>query len=475
MAKREIGKASKEYEDLKKVLVGVGQAAEGHAKKQQKSNEAVSGGITGVRNLRNQVKKTKDETDKGATAWSKYGRQLSIVRSRMLIVAFAGRMVAKSLGQAFMAAAQQQQAEIRLASALGRTSKELLNHASAMQRVTRFGDENVIAAQANIAAFIKDEETIKSLTEATLDLASAKGMDLATASDLVAKSVGSSTNALSRYGIAAIGVAKSTERAESVVRNISTLYGGQAKAQAESYAGTVDGMKNAIGDAAEAIGDLFAPLIIVLANTLKGAVNMVERLADGLSSLATSVDNFFFGLTNLKEATFDYAKGLADFQKGLSELTFAELTDEASQLADFLTPAAEETSNLSSEFDKAIATSTALAVSTNVLLEENGKLIESSPAVANAIAITATSGGIDIAASGAAAGEDIDIAATGSSVNLSSSEDVSPAGGGGEVGAPVSPVGLSKSSSSSSGFIIFPVSNLLICFIAKFLSSKSAT
>ena len=46
---------------------------------------------------------------------------------------------------------------------------------------------------------------------------------------------------------------------------------------------------------------------------------------------------------------------------------------------------------------------------------------------ADAVRINATAGGIDILASGAAAGEDIDIVATGSSVNISSSESDSDA------------------------------------------------
>ena len=47
-------------------------------------------------------------------------------------------------------------------------------------------------------------------------MATAKGMNLSAAADLVAKSVGSSTNALSRYGIQIEGVG-STERLDSAV------------------------------------------------------------------------------------------------------------------------------------------------------------------------------------------------------------------------------------------------------------------
>ncbi|CAB4166835.1 hypothetical protein UFOVP844_62 [uncultured Caudovirales phage] len=53
--------------------------------------------------------------------------------------------------------------------------------------------------------------------------------------------------------------------------------------------------------------------------------------------------------------------------------------------------------------------------------------IASSQNAASAIVITASVGGIDILAAGASAGEDIDIVATGSSVNITSTENVSDA------------------------------------------------
>ncbi len=54
-------------------------------------------------------------------------------------------------------------------------------------------------------------------------------------------------------------------------------------------------------------------------------------------------------------------------------------------------------------------------------------IMSSAGTASNAVVIESTAGGIDILASGAAGGEDIDIVATGSSVNISSSENVANA------------------------------------------------
>ena len=278
-----------------------------------------------VRNLRNQKEKLNDEVKKGDKTWKALGRRLSVVRSRLLIVAFGASLVSKSLGRMFMAAAEQQQAEIKLQQALGRTSQALLDHASSMQKNTRFGDEAVIAVQASIGAFIKDEDTIKSLTQATLDLASAKGMDLTAAADMVAKSVGSSTNALSRYGIAASGAAKSTERAKTVVDSITNLYGGQAKAQAESYAGTIDQMKNALGDAAEAIGDFIAPIVMGLARALTFGANLVETFTDKLTDFSNALMKYAKGQQNATTGLFDFDIALKQASESAMNMPYDDL------------------------------------------------------------------------------------------------------------------------------------------------------
>ena len=111
---------------------------------------------------------------------------------------FGVRGIINALKSSMSLYAEQQLAEVKLEAALGKTTIGLQRYASSLQKTTRFGDELIMQGMAQLAFFIKDEEQLKIATAATLDLASAKGMDLVQAADLVAKSVGSSTNALSR-------------------------------------------------------------------------------------------------------------------------------------------------------------------------------------------------------------------------------------------------------------------------------------
>ena len=182
---------------------------------------------------------------------------------------FGARMLISGFKEAIRLAGIQEQAEKRLAVALGGTSQALLKQATALQQVTTFGDESIIGVQASIAAFVKNEDQIKKATEATLDMAVAMGMDLKGAGDLIAKTLGSSTNALSRYGIQVEGAVGSTERLESLTANVAKLFGGQAKAQALTMAGAIEQAKNAMGDAAEEIGTALGPAIVSIAKELK--------------------------------------------------------------------------------------------------------------------------------------------------------------------------------------------------------------
>ena len=217
------------------------------------------------------TKKVSSEKSRWRIATEGARRSIGALRNNMLLVSFALGGTAASVGKLISAYGQQQLAERKLQQALGFTSKALLGQASALQQTTAFGDEAIIGVQALIGAFTQDEEQIKSLTQTTLDLAAAKGMDLNAAADLVSKSFGSSTNALSRYGIQVEGAVGSTERLENLTSNVAELFGGQAAAQADTMTGSIQQMQNAMGDTAEAMGSILEPSVIAVSDALKTA------------------------------------------------------------------------------------------------------------------------------------------------------------------------------------------------------------
>ena len=228
------------------------------------------------------AKRAKKELKGVSGGMAKLGKAAAVASAAF----FGGRMLLAGLKNAIELSGKQELAEKKLATALGKTSQALLQQAAALQQVSMFGDEDIIMMQSMLASFVKGEEEIKLLTKATLDLASGMGLDLKSAGDLVAKTIGSSTNAMSRYGIEVTGAVGSTERLETLTGNVAKLFGGQALAQSQTMTGSIEQMKNAAGDAAEALGDLLGPMVISIAKKLKSAAEFTSDFLTGLKNIA---------------------------------------------------------------------------------------------------------------------------------------------------------------------------------------------
>ena len=177
----------------------------------------------------------------------------------------------------------QAQAEQKLLTALDGqvvVQEKLIAQAKQLQEVTIFGDEETIAAQSMLAMMGLQEEEITNLIPLIQDFAQAKGMDLVTASDLVAKSMGSSTNALSRYGIEITGAVGSSERLDTAVSQLTEKFGGQAEAAAKVGAGPIIQMKNQLGDLSEELGERLMPYVIQFVDWAKKMMKNFDGLSE---------------------------------------------------------------------------------------------------------------------------------------------------------------------------------------------------
>ncbi len=164
---------------------------------------------------------------------------------------------------------KQEQAEARLATAIKSTGREaeinqksLSKLASQLQSVTTYGDEATISAMAMVQQLSNlSQEGLKQVTPAMLDFAAAMGVDLQTAASLIGKTLGSSTNALSRYGIEIDATATPTEKLAQLTEALNEKFGGTAEALGETFFGKTTRLKNAIGDIAESGGLLIAQFL----------------------------------------------------------------------------------------------------------------------------------------------------------------------------------------------------------------------
>jgi len=175
----------------------------------------------------------------------------------------------------------QVKAETKLRTALGNNAEAfevLKKQAQDLQKITIFGDEATIEAQSFLAQLGLNEQAILKLTPLIQDFATAQGIGLTDAAKLVAKSVGSSTNALSRYGLQIEGTVGEQDRLESAVNALTTAFGGQSEAIAKEGLGPLQQLKNELGDVSEKFGEIVLEFIDPLTKGL-------EKISDALSGL----------------------------------------------------------------------------------------------------------------------------------------------------------------------------------------------
>ena len=175
-------------------------------------------------------------------------------------------------------AAQQELAERQLSTALGRTSQALLDQASALQKVSMFGDEAIIGQQAFLASLKFSEEQIKKIIPVAMDLAAATGMSLESAVRNTAKTFSGLAGELGELVPQLRELTAEEMRAGKAVKVLNDLFGGQAAGQQGTLAFNMKQLEMAAGDLGEKIGEEF------FAKKVGQAADAMVRLSESLSS-----------------------------------------------------------------------------------------------------------------------------------------------------------------------------------------------
>ncbi len=166
-------------------------------------------------------------------------------------------------------------------------SNALQKNADALAAVTTAGNEEILGVQAQIAIFIKDEEQIKALTLASLNFAAAQGIDAVSAAQLLTKTVASSTNSLTRYGLEVEGAVGSTERFNSAIEALSKFQ-GQAGSAAETTSGKIGLLADSFTDFLEQIG-LVVTGLESTSSVLGFLTDVFNRAGAGIKFLSTQL------------------------------------------------------------------------------------------------------------------------------------------------------------------------------------------
>ena len=209
----------------------------------------------------------------------------------------------------------QEQAETALNAALKITgdytptvSRELQAYATELQGVTKYGDEATLAAMGMLQQFADlGEDGLKKLTPLVQDFASSLGLDLKTAASLVGKTLGSSTNALTRYGVEIDMTGTKEEKLAELTAAMTAKFGGMAQELASTGTGALKQYQNVVGDVKEGLGAL----------VVEGITPFVKIMTNYATRVATALNE----TRQFKETLGRLQNGTADTQDKIVGLT----------------------------------------------------------------------------------------------------------------------------------------------------------
>lgn len=232
------------------------------------------------------VKNLKEETSRSEQVFTGFHMELGAIGAR-----FAAQLPA-ALTKSIEAFGRQEMAVQKLTAAVrsnGGNVSEVLpimrQFASEIQRITTYGDEQVLAMQAMASSMGVSSDQMQGVIRSAIGLASALNMDVMTAVKAASAAVQGKTGALQEY-IPALSKCKTEEEKLAEVQKLSASGFAQAKAEAETTSGRLKQCANAWGDLAETAGGVFAPVATDIAGLLKGMCEVLSENS-GVAALLT--------------------------------------------------------------------------------------------------------------------------------------------------------------------------------------------
>lgn len=221
--------------------------------------------------------------------------------------ALAGRALAAGLGlaavagvKAAKAAAQDEQAQAKLASALrqvtGARQQDIdgvEEWIAAQGRALGVADDELRPALENLVSATKNVGEAQRLASIAMDVSARKGVSLEAVSKSLARAVATgNVSALGKYGVATKNAEGKTRSMQAVQKDLAKLYKGGAAAAADTAAGKQKRLQVAMGELQEEIGAKLLPALLKLAEYGLKVVDWIDKN----QTAAAAIVGTLFGL-----------------------------------------------------------------------------------------------------------------------------------------------------------------------------------
>lgn len=243
-----------------------------------------------------------------------FGKKMKQVGTTMSTYITAPVVAAGAL--AVRSANTQIQAESRLLTALkGRkdVQERLIAQAAELQQRSTYGDEEIIAQQAYLAALGLTEAQIGSTISAATQLSAALGIDLNSAVRNLAKTYSGLAGELGESIPALRELTAEEMKAGGAIAYVNDNYKGFAETAAQTGMGPLQQLKNTLGDLAEQFGAVLVPVIQKLATKLKEIAERFQQLSPRAREVITTIAAVVAALGPLIAVMGKLAMGLKTF------------------------------------------------------------------------------------------------------------------------------------------------------------------
>lgn len=310
-------------------------------KKAVEQLEAAGRGSSDLANHYRDLAKQTEQVEKPTsrlTSWFKdFGTNAAAMATGMISaqaviggVSAAVRTLTGFLADSVKSAQEAEAAQGKLTQALkqqGTASDDVIKQytdlSNAMQATTVFSDDLTTQMQAllvQVGGVMPN--AMEGALQASADLAAGLGIDLQTATTLVAKAAAGHTETLGKYGISVSDAELKTKGFTAVLEAINKQFGGQAAAQVETYAGKVEQLANAWDNLKEAVGRKIIQDPIVLAAITKLTEGTTGQ-ADATDKTGKSLSDYTGTLLRLGATVATATPGLAVFAQGFRDWAIA--------------------------------------------------------------------------------------------------------------------------------------------------------
>lgn len=160
--------------------------------------------------------------------------------------------------------------------------------ASDIQKFTTFGDEVILQNEQLALSFGVPADKMEEVQRGAVALASAYGKALPEATKILSRAMVGDFEALNEVIPAIKMTSDKTEKLAILNEKLAGAW-EVAKKQAETTTGALQQTKNALGDAAEQIGKVLAPMVISAANAVKTLAEWFSSLSDTSKALLVSI------------------------------------------------------------------------------------------------------------------------------------------------------------------------------------------